>query len=67
MPSSTPKERLAKRTIQLLGFGTAFILLTVTIFASLTGKDAGVSEMFIAGMIGVGVSAEIDFANWFKK
>lgn len=65
--ADSKNDKLAKRTVQIIGFGTAFILLAVTIIASLIEKDAGISEFFIAGMVGVGVSAEIDFVSFFRR
>lgn len=61
------KDKLAKRTVQILGFGTAFFLLLVRIISAWLGRESGISEFFIAGMVGVGVSAEIDFVSFFRR
>ena len=55
------KERLAKRTVQIIGFGFAGVLLVIRIYASIKGYDSGISEFLIAGFVGVGVSAEFRF------
>ena len=55
------RERLAKRTVQIIGFGFAGVLLVIRIYASIKGYDSGISEFLIAGFVGIGVSAEVKF------
>lgn len=57
------QERLAKRTVQIIGFGFAAILTIVKVTSTLVAKEAGVEWYVIFGFVGVGVSADMDFAS----
>lgn len=67
MVKKLKQERLAKRTVQIVGFGFAGVLLLIRIGATLNGQDSGISEFLIAGFVGIGVSADLDFLSRFKR
>lgn len=67
MPSKQDRpEKLARRSVQIIGFGLAIALLIIRITATIIGKDSGISEFFIGGLVGVGVSGSYDFVKLFK-
>lgn len=49
-------DHLTRRTVQVVGFGFAAVLLAIRITASIKGADSGISEIFIAGAMGLGAS-----------
>jgi len=55
-------DQLTRRSVQITGFGMAMVLISIRIVATAKGVDSGISEVFIAGLIGVGVSG-----TWIKK
>lgn len=49
-------DYLTKRSVQITGFGFAGILLIIRIGSNIFGFESGISEIFIAGCIGLGAS-----------
>lgn len=52
------KDKLAKKTVQIIGFGTSFFLIAVKLFLI---PEADIPWWVIGGFFGVGVSAEFSF------
>lgn len=59
------KDKLAKRTIQIIGFGTSAILFTIKIGLAIAGNEAAnqIPWYVIMGAFGVGVSADFDITS----
>jgi len=58
------EEKLAKRTVQIIGFGFAFVLIGIKLFAL---PDADIPWWVIGGFFGVGVSAEFNVSEMFNR
>lgn len=64
MPSKpTSNERLAKRTIQIIGWLSAFGLTIYKLYE----PTADVPWAVVFGFVGVGISAEIDLVEMFGR
>lgn len=58
------EKKLAKRTVQIIGFGFSAFLIITKIFVA---PESDIPWWVIGGFFGAGVSAEFDIAGIFTK
>lgn len=61
--SNTPKdkEKLTKRTIQYIGFGSALVLFLIKLVVFLMGIEGDIIPWWVVmGFVGIGVSGSYD-------
>lgn len=58
------EQKLAKRTVQFIGFGVSFILIGIKLFVL---PESDIPWWVIGGFFGVGVSAEFNVSEIFGK
>lgn len=59
------KDRLATRTVQILGFGTSFTLLVFKLLGDALKVDLDIPYPVIFGFFGFGASADLEFIKLF--
>lgn len=64
--NKTNRDKLATRTVQIIGFGTFAVLLTLKIFGQAFKVELDIPWWVIFGFFGFGASADLEFIRIFS-
>lgn len=59
------RDRLATRTVQIIGFGTAFVLIFIKLLGNILNIDFDIPYIVIIATFGFGASADLEFLKLF--